>query len=275
MFNKQPRKFTDEEYETELSAAHEKNGGLGRNRSGVYTNLEDLANEMLRRSLIGVTKYKDKADILTPWKEQMRQRREVLTSSGFPDSAIRKGMYKKAANASKPELNCLSADTQVRVQDEGLVSISDMKGMDVSLLTSAGWRMSRVEYFGVKPLFSIHLKRSDEKKIVNATSDHRWFTPSGTRLAVNGLNEAFTSELCSGDRLASKWEGAALLPDWEVVSVKYQNEGHTFCAVVPETEDFVLADSLLTGNSREGIARARTRSSPHIEQYHGMKPEEG
>lgn len=102
---RQPRKFTDEEYEQELAEATEAGASLGRLRSGRYEPLEALADEMLRRSLVGVTKYSDKADILTPWKFQMRQRREVLTVSGFPDAAIRQGIYRRAANATRPELN--------------------------------------------------------------------------------------------------------------------------------------------------------------------------
>lgn len=119
----QPRKFTDEEYDEELAAAAASGGSLGRLRSGRYEDIEALADEMLRRSLVGVTRYADKADILTPWKQQMRQRREVLTSSGFPDAAIRQGLYRRAANATRPELN--SRGGIARARTNGAVRYSE------------------------------------------------------------------------------------------------------------------------------------------------------
>lgn len=113
---KQPRKYSDEEYEQELKDKEGMGASLGRNRSGRWDDIESLADEMLRRSLVGVTKYQDKADILTSWKLQMRQKREVLTSSGFPDSSIRKGMYRRCANPSKPELNSRDGIARARTR---------------------------------------------------------------------------------------------------------------------------------------------------------------
>lgn len=72
---------------------------------GIHPALEQAANEMIFESLKGVTSQTAKSDILTPWKEQDRHNREVLTSSGFPDAQIRRGMYHRAANKAKPYLN--------------------------------------------------------------------------------------------------------------------------------------------------------------------------
>lgn len=119
---RQPRKYSDDEYEQELSSASKAFGGLGRLRSGTFEAIESLADEMIRRSLTGVTKYADKADVLTPWKMQMRQRREVLTSSGFPDSSIRRGMYKREANATKPELNSREGIARARTRSSNVHS---------------------------------------------------------------------------------------------------------------------------------------------------------
>lgn len=74
-------------------------------RRGVHRPLEDEANRLIRESLQGVTKHSAKADILTPWKEADRHRREVYTSNGTPDPAIRKGMFHRVLNPAYPELN--------------------------------------------------------------------------------------------------------------------------------------------------------------------------
>lgn len=69
-------------------------------RSGVHRALEDEANRLIRESLVGVTRHSEKADILTPWKEAERYRREVYVASGSPDQAIRKGMFHRVASTS-------------------------------------------------------------------------------------------------------------------------------------------------------------------------------
>lgn len=74
-------------------------------RRGVHKPLEDEANRLIRESLKGVTKHSEKADILTPWKEGERYRREVYVASGSPDQATRKGIFHRVANTSRPELN--------------------------------------------------------------------------------------------------------------------------------------------------------------------------
>jgi hypothetical protein len=78
---------------------------MTRQRFGVWEEVEDEANEWIRVSLEGVTRYKDKADVLTKWKEDMRKRREVLTNNGFPEKHIRSGMYNRVANTANKELN--------------------------------------------------------------------------------------------------------------------------------------------------------------------------
>jgi hypothetical protein len=74
-------------------------------RYGVHRPLEDEANRLIRESLKGVTSHSAKSDILTPWKEQERQRREIKVASGSPDASTRKGMYHRVINRAKPELN--------------------------------------------------------------------------------------------------------------------------------------------------------------------------
>lgn len=74
-------------------------------RRGIHRPLEDEANRLIRESLQGVTKHSAKSDILTPWKEADRHRREVYTRDGTPDSATRRGMFHRALNPAYPELN--------------------------------------------------------------------------------------------------------------------------------------------------------------------------
>lgn len=111
------RRYTEEEYadESEKFAATPK--GPGRLRQGVWQGAEDYADEMIRRSLIGVTAYSAKSDILTPWKAMMREQREVFVASGTPDPAIRLGMYRRAGNPERPELQ--SRDGIARARSRG------------------------------------------------------------------------------------------------------------------------------------------------------------
>jgi hypothetical protein len=108
-----PRKYTTDEYQNELQRFSD-GQSLGRLRYGRWDDVESLADEMIRLSLVGVTKYSEKADILTNWKLAMRQRREVLMASGTPDASIRRGMYKRCANSANKELNSRMGITRAR-----------------------------------------------------------------------------------------------------------------------------------------------------------------
>jgi hypothetical protein len=86
---------------------------MGQLHSGIHPQLEDAATELLRKSLEGVTSMSEKSDILTPWKEMDRRRREVYMAEGVPDAALRRGMYHRAWNSQFPHLN--STDGKVPV----------------------------------------------------------------------------------------------------------------------------------------------------------------
>lgn len=73
-------------------------------RYGVARGLEDEANAILADSLRDV-RAPDKMDVLTPWKEQQRKRREVYVGSGIPDPAVRQGMFHRRTNPARPWLN--------------------------------------------------------------------------------------------------------------------------------------------------------------------------
>lgn len=80
---------------------------------GVHAQLEEAANELIRRSLEGVTSMAEKADILTPWKEMDRRRREVYTAEGKPDGALRRGMYHRVWNSRHRHLNSIEGKVPV------------------------------------------------------------------------------------------------------------------------------------------------------------------
>ena len=74
-------------------------------RRGPHAALEEAANALIKESLVGVTKHSAKSDILTPWKEAERYRREVYVASGVPDASTRRGIFHRVTNPTKPELN--------------------------------------------------------------------------------------------------------------------------------------------------------------------------
>lgn len=86
---------------------------MGQLHSGVHQQLDDAATELIRKSLEGVTSMSAKSDILTPWKDQDRKRREVYSSEGVPDGALRRGMYHRAWNSTHRHLN--STDGKVPI----------------------------------------------------------------------------------------------------------------------------------------------------------------
>ena len=77
---------------------------MGRLRYGVARALEDEANAILRASLTNV-RAPEKMDILTPWKEQQRRRREIFVATGTPDPAVRQGVFSRRTNPARPHLN--------------------------------------------------------------------------------------------------------------------------------------------------------------------------
>lgn len=81
-------------------------------RRGVHQPLEDAANAIIKKALQGVTRHSEKSDLLTPWKEAERHRREVMVPSGVPDGALRSGIFGRVINPTHPHLN--SSEGSVR-----------------------------------------------------------------------------------------------------------------------------------------------------------------
>ena len=78
---------------------------MGILRHGVHQQLEDEADAILKRDLSKTTSVRDKSDILTPAKQALRRRREVLVASGTPDSSVRQGIYGRSLNRVQTHLN--------------------------------------------------------------------------------------------------------------------------------------------------------------------------
>lgn len=90
---------------------------------GLHAQLEEAATELIRKSLEGVTSMAEKSDILTPWKEMDRRRREVYTPDGAPDAALRRGMYHRAWNPWYPELNSTEGRAPVESLNGGSAAV--------------------------------------------------------------------------------------------------------------------------------------------------------
>lgn len=73
--------------------------------NGVHPQLEDAADEILRQSFIGVTRAEERGGVLTPYMLASRRSREVYTGAGVPDPAMRQGLFHRAYNSGRPDLN--------------------------------------------------------------------------------------------------------------------------------------------------------------------------
>lgn len=71
---------------------------LGTLRYGVDFELEDRANDILKRSREGVTALSERNHWLTEYQLKERQEREVYTMKGCPEPHIKQGMYRRAHN---------------------------------------------------------------------------------------------------------------------------------------------------------------------------------
>jgi hypothetical protein len=73
--------------------------------SGVHPQLEEYADELLRQSNIGIKRAEERGGVLTPYMLAARRAREVYPASGTPDPAMRAGLFHRAYNSGRPDLN--------------------------------------------------------------------------------------------------------------------------------------------------------------------------
>jgi hypothetical protein len=97
-------------------------------RHGVHPILEAEGDRLIKESLKGVTKHSDKSDILTPWKEAERSRREVHVPSGTPDPAHRNGMFHRRLNPAQPHLNSRDGIAQGAIGNPDSQDIDSLRG---------------------------------------------------------------------------------------------------------------------------------------------------
>jgi len=94
---------------------------------------------------------------------------------------------------------CFGPDVEVLTYD-GVRKIGSLAGQKVKLLDGDGkWVESEIKDFGVQDIVELTVSRQRESKIIETTSDHRWFTQKD---ADHPPVETVTSELRQGDRLA-------------------------------------------------------------------------
>lgn len=79
--------------------------GINRLRYGVHRELEAEADRLLKLDLARTSSLSSRSDILTPSKESLRRRKEILVPSGVPDPSVRQGMYTRSYNPTQVHLN--------------------------------------------------------------------------------------------------------------------------------------------------------------------------
>ena len=96
-------------------------------------------------------------------------------------------------------MNCLGGRERVTTQEYGTITLEEAtKFKHVTLLTSSGWIKSEVRCFGLQHLNKITLRPSrskHRKKVVYATTNHRWFTP--TMRTITELRPGLTLASCT------------------------------------------------------------------------------
>jgi len=87
---------------------------MSRLRFGVCHALEDEADRIIADWARTVTSREEKSDVLTQWKLEDRMNREILTSTGYADPAVRQGMFRRAWNPKHSHLNSRDGHYPVR-----------------------------------------------------------------------------------------------------------------------------------------------------------------
>jgi hypothetical protein len=80
---------------------------VNRVRHGVDPELEAAADELLKQSFLEDPDPDEKSLILTKYMLQNRYKREVYTSEGTPDGAVRRGAFHRALNGKHLHLNAI------------------------------------------------------------------------------------------------------------------------------------------------------------------------
>jgi hypothetical protein len=92
-----------------------------------------------------------------------------------PDPGHNDGSPSWSCNLNTGKHHCLGGETMVMTWN-GPRRIDALAGAEHRLLTSAGWQTVPVRSFGRQELWEITVSRNGVKKVIRATSGHRWIT---------------------------------------------------------------------------------------------------
>lgn len=145
-----------------------------------------------------------------------------------------------ATVANGDTLTCLRGDTKIKTRS-GIYALKDLVGQEIEVLNKQHvWEKGTVKSFGTQRLHRINFAHMSP---VYATADHRWWQQDGTRVTTKELKRVpFTEDISYSA---------------EVTSV--ENTGideEVFCAVVPGSESFTLANGLVTSNCTDTVTLA-------------------
>jgi len=107
--------------------------------------------------------------------------------------------------------SCFGGETEVMTAD-GIRRLGELVGTCPTLLTSVGWVRAPVRWFGRQPLWRVTIQRNGVRKMIRATSDHRWMVRVSQRGGGLRVVERLTSDLLPGHRLGIA-KAPALFPE--------------------------------------------------------------
>ena len=128
----------------------------------------------------------------------------------FEDFAERghplKGIYETTSQDTDPgKPNCLCADTKV-ITRQGVKPIGELAGKDVEIITSRGaWVTVPFKSFGEQEVFAVTIENRNNRKVIRATGDHRWYVTKyrsdgkrKTKLNFGEREQVVTKDLTEG-----------------------------------------------------------------------------
>jgi len=140
----------------------------------------------------------NKSDVLKFTKQKFSDETEKLFTHWLSNDYIpQKSFTNRLALYDDMDVlyfNCLGANEKIITKEKGLVSISSIAGEELTLLTSKGWVLSRIEHFGKDYVYDVHFNRRGLRKdrIVKATLNHRWRLNDGSFIETNKLVKPHT-----------------------------------------------------------------------------------
>lgn len=157
---------------------------MERTHYGIHKELEAAADELLRQAVADLPRSQ-KMDILTPWKERDRLSREIYTSEGLPDPAVRSGMYNRAWNPRSAHLNSRDGHVRGRRTEESSVYVAEESYRD--------WGGQVIVGHLLRPLSECRVVRWGSKMRLQCVPCCR-FLPSGPRVRCKRCRTTYIAE---------------------------------------------------------------------------------